>query len=245
MSVEAMAWAFQVPLKPCPKSVLVALANRADQDGYCWPGLEDLEFRTGWNRRSIQRAVKELEASGLLMVTPRFTSIGVQTSNLYRLSMATVSCGEGVSPSPPGRLCVTPRVTVCHPQGDCVSPKSSSEQSVEQSVEHTPLSPQRGEVACVVSTYTKDFEAFWELYPNKIGKKDAWRAWQKARDRPRIEDLLTVLDQAKRSDRWRRGFIPNPATWLNQGRWADELPASGAHKARTMVEFMARHGGVG
>ena len=115
MSVEAMAWAFQVPLKPCPKSVLVALANRADQDGYCWPGLEDLEFRTGWNRRSIQRAVKELEASGLLMVTPRFTSIGVQTSNLYRLSMATVSCGEGVSPSPPGRLCVTPRVTVCHP----------------------------------------------------------------------------------------------------------------------------------
>ena len=123
MSVEAMTWAYTVPLPPCPKSILVALANRADQDGYCWPGLEDLEARTGWNRRSIQRGVKELEASGLLDVSPRFTSNGVQTSNLYRLSMTPISCGEGVSPSPPqgvcvsppGRLCVTPRVTVCHP----------------------------------------------------------------------------------------------------------------------------------
>ncbi len=134
---------------------------------------------------------------------------------------------------------------MCHPQGDCVSPKSSVEQSVEQSVEHTPLTPQRGHVVCVVEPYTQEFHEFWGAFPNKTGKKDAWRAWQKARDRPRIEDVLIALDQAKRSDRWRRGFIPNPATWLNQGRWADELPASGAHKARTMVEFMAIHGGVG
>jgi hypothetical protein len=97
----------------------------------------------------------------------------------------------------------------------------------------------------VEPTYCPAFERFWVRFPNKTGKKAAWRAWQKARDKPGIEELLTTVNEAMQSDRWQRGFIPNPATWLNQGRWADELPASGAHKARTMVEFMAIHGGVG
>ena len=96
----------------------------------------------------------------------------------------------------------------------------------------------------MVSAYTKDFESFWELYPNKIGKKDAWRAWQKARDKPGIEELLTAVNEAMQSDRWQRGFIPNPATWLNQGRWADRVTPA-VRPARTMVEFMAMHGGVG
>jgi hypothetical protein len=35
-----------------------------------------------------------------------------------------------------------------------------------------------------------------------------------------------------------------PATWLNQGRWADRVNPA-VRPARTMVEFMAMHGGVG
>ena len=95
MSVEAMTWAFQVRLKPCPKSVLVALANRADEDGYCWPGIGDLQLRTGWGVRSIQAALHELEGAGLLRISPRFLASGTQTSNLYQLVMTTISSGEG------------------------------------------------------------------------------------------------------------------------------------------------------
>ena len=43
-----------------------------------------------------------------------------------------------------------------------------------------------------------------------------------------IETLLSAIDQQTRSDQWTREngrFIPNPATWLNQGRWEDELAA--------------------
>jgi hypothetical protein len=96
----------------------------------------------------------------------------------------------------------------------------------------------------VEPTYCPAFERFWVRFPNKTGKKAAWRAWQKARDKPGIEELLTAVNEAMQSDRWQRGFIPNPATWLNQGRWADRVNPA-VRPARTMVEFMAMHGGVG
>ena len=41
-----------------------------------------------------------------------------------------------------------------------------------------------------------------------------------------LETLLTAIDRQKRGDQWSRDngrYIPNPATWLNQGRWEDEV----------------------
>jgi len=70
-----------------------------------------------------------------------------------------------------------------------------------------------------------EFETFWTHYPKKIGKKEALRAWEKAKDKPLIGAILLILVMAKASDQWTKDngqFIPNPATWINQGRWADE-----------------------
>ena len=147
MSVEAMSWAFTVPLPPCPKSVLVALANRADEDGYCWPGIGDLERRTGWKARAVQMAIRRLEDEKLISVSPRFQDSLRQDSNLYRLSVGakrpTTSCGEGASDAPIGVHQVRGegaphapgRVHQVRGEGAPHAPKSSSEQSVEQSEE--------------------------------------------------------------------------------------------------------------
>ena len=70
-----------------------------------------------------------------------------------------------------------------------------------------------------------EFEEFWKWYPKKIGKKDAYRAWQKAKDKPNLETILKAIAVAKQSEQWTKDngqFIPNPSTWLNQGRWTDE-----------------------
>ena len=70
-----------------------------------------------------------------------------------------------------------------------------------------------------------EFKQFWECYPNKVGKKDAMKAWGNAKDKPPLVDIVQALERAKQSEKWRKergAFIPNPATWLNQGRWADE-----------------------
>ncbi|HDO36665.1 MAG TPA: hypothetical protein ENH07_10295 [Nitrospirae bacterium] len=73
-------------------------------------------------------------------------------------------------------------------------------------------------------TYTLDFESFWKNYPNKTGKKPTWEKWKRINSsRPPIETLLTALKNQKQSDKWQKGFIPNPLTWLNQARWEDEI----------------------
>lgn len=72
---------------------------------------------------------------------------------------------------------------------------------------------------------TDDFEQFWLAYPKKIGKKDALKAWSKASDKPEIRMILDAIVRSQSSPQWTKEqgqFIPNPATWLNQGRWTDQ-----------------------
>lgn len=75
--------------------------------------------------------------------------------------------------------------------------------------------------------YSDDFEDFWSAYPKKVGKDAAWRAWEKrSRDRPATGGILQAIHQQQSSEQWTREggqFIPNPATWINQGRWNDEI----------------------
>ena len=69
------------------------------------------------------------------------------------------------------------------------------------------------------------FIEFWEAYPKKVGKNAAEKSWIKVK--ARIDDVLPALTWQKESDQWRKNdgqFIPNPATYLNQGRWQDEQP---------------------
>lgn len=68
------------------------------------------------------------------------------------------------------------------------------------------------------------FNEFWAAYPNKVGKGAAERSWVKyARNNPYLlENVLNALKWQRVSKKWLQGFIPNPATYLNQKRWLDE-----------------------
>ena len=73
------------------------------------------------------------------------------------------------------------------------------------------------------SIFPEDFLWFWSEYPSKKAKLEALRAWRKTADiRPDTEQLIAAIAAQKNSDQWMRGYVPNPATWLNQGRWDDE-----------------------
>lgn len=72
---------------------------------------------------------------------------------------------------------------------------------------------------------TDDFDAFWAVYPRKVGKGDAKKAFAKVK--APVSVLINAVNTQKQSQQWLRNdgqYIPNPATWLNQGRWEDELP---------------------
>jgi len=71
----------------------------------------------------------------------------------------------------------------------------------------------------------QEFNLFWSLYPKKTGKNAAYKSWNKTR--PNIEAVIKTLTWQKQSKQWfEKGgqFIPNPATWINQHRWEDEMP---------------------
>ncbi len=70
------------------------------------------------------------------------------------------------------------------------------------------------------------FDEFWAAYPKKVGKKAAWAAWKKVKpDAELFDKIMTAIGKARVTEQWTREngrFIPNPTTWLNQGRWDDE-----------------------
>lgn len=71
------------------------------------------------------------------------------------------------------------------------------------------------------------FAEFWAAYPKKVGKDSAWRAWQKRRpDADLLALMLTAVAEQAGTLQWTRDggqYIPHPSTWLNQGRWQDEV----------------------
>ena len=107
------------------------------------------------------------------------------------------------------------------PAADCggLPPKSNPIQSESESISESKDS---------------DFDAFWAAYPRKVGKADARKAFKKAK--APLDTLLAAIDRQKQSDQWQKSggqYIPNPSTWLNQGRWEDELPTAGYQKIPT------------
>ena len=69
----------------------------------------------------------------------------------------------------------------------------------------------------------EDFNQFWESWPKKVGKADAIKAWNRHQKQiPTITRLVGVIEMNKHSDQWKRGIIPNPATWINGQRWDDD-----------------------
>lgn len=69
------------------------------------------------------------------------------------------------------------------------------------------------------------FESFWKVYPRKIGKEKC-RNWFKSH-KPKedlVQKMIEAVEQQKKSKQWSDPqYIPHPYTWLNQGRWEDEL----------------------
>ena len=77
------------------------------------------------------------------------------------------------------------------------------------------------------------FESFWAAYPRKVGKQAAMKAFSKVS--VPVKTLIDAVNSQKNSEQWRKDngqYIPNPATWLNQGRWDDVLTEAGAQPTK-------------
>lgn len=94
----------------------------------------------------------------------------------------------------------------------------SSDTSIEKSVK-----PSKEKENFLISL--KGFDEFWLYYPKKVGKQAAKKAWKRAIKDECHEVIIESVKTQKKWPQWLNNngqYIPNPATWLNQGRWEDE-----------------------
>lgn len=73
---------------------------------------------------------------------------------------------------------------------------------------------------------TDAFDAFWKVYPRKVSKQTALKAWKAAKV-DRIVDEI-IADVKRRCETEWKGeemqYIPHPTTYIHQRRWEDETP---------------------
>jgi uncharacterized protein YdaU (DUF1376 family) len=70
------------------------------------------------------------------------------------------------------------------------------------------------------------FDQFWAAYPRKVGKDAALKAFKRiaAAKRVTFDELMAGLERYKQNKPMKIDYC-HPATWLNEGRWADEYSA--------------------
>lgn len=236
---------------PRALQVYVILCDYATgSGGAVWPGLSTLAERCDTSKRTVRRTLRELEELGAVTTTTRARPNGSQASNSYELVGLTVpEIGPasrrsepdlGGSPAPdlggspvPGlggapvsgprgtnpirTKPIRTKPTLEPPNPHVTAPPVSTGAELMSTPEPVPPASPPG------------FESFWSVTGRKQGKGAARKAYTKALKIADPADIAWAWSVANRVwATWppvEARFIPLPATWLNQERWADDPPA--------------------
>lgn len=211
LMVKAMKTKVGNPLR---KLVLIKLADNANDMGECWPSYQHIADQCEIGRSTVKVHIRELEKSGLLR--REFRRKGeLNQSNVFHLALeggAAPALGGGAADNPPG--------AGDNPGGGAgAAPRTShSSEPVKE-----PVKPKVADAPDSVA-----FDRFWALYPRKVGKSAAEKAWAKIKVTADLFDLMAkALAAWTVSTDWTKDggqFIPHASTWLNGKRWEDELP---------------------
>ena len=90
-----------------------------------------------------------------------------------------------------------------------------------------PAVPEQAQPVSGRQSAREGFSAFWDVYPRKTGKIAAQRAYERALRHASIDEIHAGVRRAAAHwtcSRIETRFIPHPASWLNAGRWEDDLP---------------------
>jgi hypothetical protein len=233
-----------------------------------WPAQETLATRTSMTRRGVQFCLHALVARDHLSVTPgggrghssRYrlvvTSLDrtVENANggspITTESANTGSSFSGVENANSGSPINGEKAN--HRSGKGEPPFRKGRTVVRTNhLKNTSEEPSEGDIhstALVVqSDASSQFQNFWNAYPRRIAKIAAKKAFDRAivdgADPTEIIAAAAAFTayrlQAEPDPSKRDRFTPHPATWLNAGRWGDDLtiPLHQTSRRPTAVEI--------
>ena len=140
MSRAYQDWAFNQELPMAQKIVLMSLAHRHNAEtGRCDPSMDCIASDCGMSKDTAKRAVRELEAKGMLAVRHR-QSGPISLPNQYEFPAAAAAIAGGGTIALVGAHSAGGRCTV-HPG---VGAQCTPNRELQQGIKQLPLSPPRG-----------------------------------------------------------------------------------------------------
>jgi len=179
------------------KLVLLGIANHLGDHG-AWPSISTLARYANASERSVKRDIQELVQLGELKVELQ----NAPTKTQYKTNLYWITIGSGVTDSASG-------VTDWVSRGD-----SSGKSGV------TPVGTQNIILTIKEPSLKSDldsFDTFWNLYPKKVAKADALKAWKQVLKKKTADEMIGLTKAYSESKLPDMTFIPYPASWLNKG----------------------------
>lgn len=229
MSVEATSWVLRHERSTTGtvRLILLGIADHADPDGRnAWPSLNTLARQANCSRDTAWRAVKKLVEDGVIsrdvQGAPDARVPEHRRSNYYEIvAMRThrVDAPHRDCAAPPHRGAAAP--PTAEPRSN---PSLEPPEEPPVSVDHS----KTVSFPAARNNYSAEFETWWATYPRRAGgKKKAAASYDRAR---KLVSAEVLLEAAKRYAAYieRRKTpedkIAHATSWLNAGRWDDELP---------------------
>lgn len=232
-------------LKASSLSTLKALAFcTGERSNACYPSMRTLQEMTGHSVKTIRAALDTLEESGFITRSHR-----IGTSNVYTLQIDTMRAAhrrrrwsetrDSGSPytGDPNAVTVVDEIPVEEQpvkvkRGDFLeAPVEAPEPPATAPVPAPPtgdLAPiKTKKKSSTPARVESDFLDFYTEYPRHVGKEAARRAFVKA-----VKSGTPAADIVEGARRYAAAtaaagtetrYIAHPATWLNAGRWNDDM----------------------
>jgi len=198
MSIEAVSLVLnQSRATGRAKLVLLGIANHLGDQG-AWPSISTLARYANASERSVKRDIQELVELGELKVELQ----NAPTKTQYKTNLYWITISSGVTESASG-------VTDWVSRGD-----SSGKSGV------TPVGTQNINITIKEPSLKSDlesFETFWLLYPKKVAKADAVKAWKQVLKKKTADEMIGLAKAYSESKLPDQQYIPYPASWLNKG----------------------------
>ncbi|MCP4342095.1 MAG: hypothetical protein GY799_25235 [Desulfobulbaceae bacterium] len=255
MSNGAITWAYEaVGIKPLTKFVLVTMANWSDENGFCYPGMDSLAGKCNMGKRTVVRAVSELEKHGLIAVTKRGGFGQGRASNQYRLQLSAKLAHCAKTGEIKGAKCQTGTLGLSanydkqSANYDKQSAKLAPDTSVDTSVHTNPPTPLKTETTQNPAKQGKPskhsktpktpkktalrFDEFWAQCLKKVDKPESRIFWVKNNLDEIADEIIGSLMRLNESDysHRERKHILSPWRWLKRKKWTDEVTNEANHK---------------
>lgn len=191
--------------------------------------LEAMDAHLGWKGfAATMHGVGWLESSESGLHAPRFSEHNGATAKRRAMETSRKGAARKSSASKPDDCPPTDGRESGHMSASDADKLRNREEKRREEREIPPKPPAQPSASLL--RFPPGFEELWSVYPRKIGKDAAARAYAKRKpDKALAEAMVAAVRQQRDSADWRKDggqFIPHLSTWLNAGRWQDETDRS-------------------